>query len=85
MLSWLAEPLLINAAVHVKDFMYGQYFYVRRTLAKSCDKVAQQVEFNEIKNSVQRDGHDEVVAAGFHHSLPVATESHRDKSYTKRN
>ena len=81
MLSWLTEPSSIHAAVHVKDLMYGQYFYVRRTLAKSCDKVAQQVEFNEINNSVQCDGHDEVVAAGFRHTLPVATESPRDKFY----
>ena len=55
--------------------------HVRRTLAKSCDKVVQQVEFNEIYNSFQGDGHAEVVAAGLHHALPVATESPRDEYY----
>ena len=79
MVSLLTVPLdVIKAAVHVKDFMNNQHFFARRTLDRSCDKVATKVvEFNN-HFYLQCDGHKGIVAAGHHRTQPDAAESLSD-------
>ena len=77
--SLLTVPLnVIKAAVHVKDFMNNQHFFARRTLDRSCDKVAAKVVEFDNYLCLQCDGHMGIVAAGHHRTQPDAAESLSD-------